>query len=439
MSKCYNNIMKLSKELLELSSSISKQKHKLYIVGGYVRDSLLGLENDDIDIVSDIPLEKLLEICKELKIKTTNINKTFGTLQLTYGKEKFEFTRLRLDQYPEDGSHKPSQVSFTDDVEIDSRRRDFSINAIYYDIKSKEIIDPQNGQKDLENRVLRTTIPADIILRDDALRILRAIRFTNTLGLKIEKKTFSAMKTFAPKLISITKERIIKELNQICVADQKYGVARNTLIPLCNKLRLPKYLFNSRLEKVKFTKKDNTSFNGLSRTCRLIGFYALTIKRFIKTYVNENQLAFITNMVLGINGIKESNNTISAVEKIIRIYLNLTHNIDSINASINYLSSSDATREIVDILLNKKAQKVLANHIAIVKEKNLPLSVHELKVSAQDLIEAGIEKVHISKLLSTLYNQVLNMSVENIKEDLLNIAIEINRTFKEITQQKEKL
>ena len=108
--------MKLSKELLKLSSSISKQKHKLYIVGGYVRDSLLGLENDDIDIVSDIPLEKLLEICKELKIKTTNINKTFGTLQLTYGKEKFEFTRLRLDQYPEDGSHKPSQVSFTDDL-----------------------------------------------------------------------------------------------------------------------------------------------------------------------------------------------------------------------------------------------------------------------------------------------------------------------------------
>ena len=121
----------------------------------------------------------------------------------------------------------------------------------------------------------------------------------------------------------IERERILKELNQICVADLKHGLNKNNFLKTCNKLKLTKYLFNSRLSKVKFTRKDSIKFNKLSKDCRLIGLYAITIKNFVKTYLNQNQLAFITNMILGQNGIKESNLTISTVEKIIRIYLNL--------------------------------------------------------------------------------------------------------------------
>jgi hypothetical protein len=107
---------------------------------------------------------------------------------------------------------------------------------------------------------------------------------------------------------------------------------------------------------------------------------------------------------------------------------------DTLNASINYLTLSSAERNVIDVYLGKKSKARLNDKISYAKDNKLPLSIHELDVYAQDLIDCGIEKKYISKILSTLYNQVLNMIVPNEKDALINLAKEINETFNKIKE-----
>ena len=145
--------MELCEELITLSKEFNKKGHPLYIVGGFVRDSLLGQVSPDIDICSSMPVDLVVDICKKLKIKTTLINKTLGTIQLTYKTKQFEYTRFRQESYSAHGTHNPDSVSFVEDISIDTLRRDFTINSIYYDIEAKTVIDKVGGQKDLQNGI----------------------------------------------------------------------------------------------------------------------------------------------------------------------------------------------------------------------------------------------------------------------------------------------
>jgi tRNA nucleotidyltransferase/poly(A) polymerase len=333
------------------------------------------------------------------------------------------------------GTHTPDTVEFVNELKLDSNRRDFTINTIYYNILTEQIVNPHGGIKDLENKILKTTLSPNKTLSDDGLRVLRAVRFVSTYNLKIEKKTLKALKTFTPLLNKISKERILKELQHITIADYKYNIQNTNFLKLCNKLNLLRYIFNSTISKSKsFTKKDMLSYYNLSQNARLIGFYILVLKNYFITYLNGNQLGYSINQLLGVDGLKESNNNILLTEKIYRVYENLTFEKDTLNASINYLTFSDTEREIINNFLSKKAKCILFDNISFIKNKNIPLSIHELKVSAKDLIDSGIEKIYVSKILSTLYNQVLNMTVANVYEDLISTAKEIHNTFKKIKE-----
>ena len=140
-------------------------------------------------------------------------------------------------------------------------------------------------------------------------------------------------------------------------------------------------------------------------------------------------------MLLGADGIKESNTNIKLTEKLYTIFQNLQYGIDTLNASINYLTLSDTEREIVSAYLNKSGKKTLKENIDFVKSKNLPLSVHELKISPQDLINANIENKYISKIMSTLYNQVIEMKVLNEYDDLIKLAKQIDENFKQLIKE----
>jgi len=427
--------MEVCKELKLLSEEFNKHGHKLYIVGGYVRNALLGLPSDDIDITSSLPVDELSKICKQLKIKTCNSNPKLGTILLKTKDKQFEYTRFRLESYNIKGTHTPDEIEFVDDIRVDCKRRDFTINSLYYDIEEGIILDMTCGQADLQNKILRTTQSPDITLSDDGLRILRGIRFACTLGFDIHKKTLSAMKTFTPFLNRISKERILKELNQLVVADIKHKLSNHSFVTYLKKLHLPEYIFNSSLKRMKkITKRETNNFYSLNENSRLIGFYILILKKYHLGYINSNQLGYNINMLLGINGIKESLNNIHTTEKIYRIYQNLQYNIDSLNASINYLTLSDSEREIIDNYLDKKAKQQLSDKMSYIKDNNLPLHTHQLDITAQDLINNGIEKQYISKMLSTLYNQVLNISVPNEKKELIKLAKEINETFNKLKE-----
>ena len=428
--------MEVCKELEALSKEFNKRGYKLYIVGGYTRDNLLQIKNDDIDICSNMPVDKVIDVCKELKYSTKNINKSLGTILIKIKNIQLEYTQFRIESYKSHGEHTPNKIEFTDDLTLDCLRRDLTINSIYYDIKERQFIDPVNGMSDLKKQIIKTSQAPSITLSDDGLRILRTIRFASTYNFRIEKKTLKALKIYSPLLNKISKERILKELGQIVVADYKFNKQNQNFMKLCNNLNLRKYIFNSTLSKSpKFTKKEIVSFYNLGKDARLIGFYILVLKKYFIGYQDGKQLSFTVNNLLGINGIRESNNNAMLTEKLYRVYQNLEYEIDTLNASINYLTFSNSEREIIENFLSKNAKEILSLTIQIIKKHNLPTSVHQLDVSAQDLIDEGIDRVYISKILSTLFNQVLQMSVKNKKEDLIRLAKDIHNTFKEIKEQ----
>lgn len=431
--------MEIREELKELANLIRKKGHTLYIVGGYLRDSILTLKTDDIDIASSMPYEKVVEICEKNKFTAKTINKTLGTLQIIKNGLKLEYTQFRKESYSRSALHTPDQVEFVDDIDTDYKRRDLTINALYYDILEDKFIDKCGGLKDIQSGIIRTANMPAVTLRDDGLRILRVVRFAASLDFKIETETAKALKRNRANLNYISKERIQKEISQIAVADLKYNRPNNRGLKLITKFKLLPYIFNSRLRSIaRITGRDIKAFYTLSKDSRLIGLYFLVLKKYLKGFTRDNHLMFSCNMLFGLDGMKESKSNIAITEKLYRIYQNLTYNIDTMTATINYLTLSNAEREIIDLHLSKKVKEALSVNISAIKNNNLPLSVHELPIKGEDLKAEGIEDKYVGKILSALYNQVLGMTVKNSKDDLLARAKEINETFIEISKDIEK-
>lgn len=431
--------MEIKDELKLLANLIKENGYTLYIVGGYVRDSILGLKNDDIDITSNMPYTDIEALCVKNGYTCKVINKTLGTLQIIKNGLKLEYTQFRKESYASPAKHSPDNVEFVDDINIDVSRRDLSINSIYYDILADKYIDIVGGINDTLKGVIRTTSAPHITLKDDGLRVLRAIRFASTLNFKIERHTSLALHKFKANLKAISKERILKELSLIATADLIYNRPNKKGLELINKYGLLPYIFNSRLKGVeKFKKDEIKTYYTLPKEARLIALYVLVLKKYLKDYSKDEQLMFACNMLLGLDGIKESKGNIATTEKIYRIYQNITYGKGTLTASINYLTLSNTERSIVDINLNKNAKVALSDNISAIKRNHLPLSVHELPIKPDDLIEAGIENKYISKILSSLYNQVLSMTVKNSKEELLKRAKEINETFIKLSKDINK-
>ncbi len=211
-------MIKINQDLQNLSDIISK-KSPLYIVGGFVRDSLLNIENNDIDICSNLKIDELKELLNNTNYKISNCNYNFGTCKVI-GKYTYEYTTFRKDTYNLNGNHFPLSVQFCQDIKLDSTRRDFTINALYYDITNKKIIDFYNAQEDLKNKLLKALPPAENTLKFDAERILRMIKFCAKYNLEIEQSTLYWAKIFSKNIINLNKNIInkfiesIKKLNQ---------------------------------------------------------------------------------------------------------------------------------------------------------------------------------------------------------------------------------
>lgn len=198
----------------------------LYVVGGAVRDFLLGYELGDFDIASAMSPAAVIDFISRLApdFKIDPTSKKLGTLKISNGADDFEYTCFRKDSYGQDGKHLPEEVEFVDSVETDSFRRDFTINSIYYDIKSGDFIDYTGGVEDLKNKIIRAVRNPDLVLNEDALRILRMVRFACTFGFSIEESTYQSAINNVSNLAQIAPERIKDEFNKIIVADTLHGI-----------------------------------------------------------------------------------------------------------------------------------------------------------------------------------------------------------------------
>ena len=212
-----------------------------YVVGGCVRDSLIGRRPDDWDITTDA----LPEQVKGLFRHTVDTGIRHGTVTVMLGKEGYEVTTYRLDGEYEDFRH-PAEVSFTHKLSDDLMRRDFTINAMAYD-PGQGLIDLFGGVNDLKDHVIRCVGEPRERFTEDALRIMRAVRFSAQLGFEIEEKTFRAMQELSGNLVHVSAERICTELMKLIVSPHpdyladawKAGITRGILpeFDLCMETR----------------------------------------------------------------------------------------------------------------------------------------------------------------------------------------------------------
>ena len=203
---------------IELANEFNKHGYQLYLVGGSVRDYLLNEPLTDMDAVSEATPEEILAF-----LPTADATfKRFGSLKYkTSDGLKFDITTLRKESSYEDSRH-PNKVIFVKDLKEDYLRRDFTVNALYMN-KDLKVIDYCHGQEDLKNNILRMVGDPDTRIKEDPLRILRAIRFHLMHHLKIEESLLKAMYDNFYLLRNITDAKIRSELNKIddTVVDQK--------------------------------------------------------------------------------------------------------------------------------------------------------------------------------------------------------------------------
>ena len=207
-------IIKLPSEVEEIVDMLNQAGHEAYIVGGCVRDSLMGRKPNDWDITtSAIP-----QAVKEVFPKTYDTGLKHGTVTVRINEEYHEVTTYRTEGKYED-YRRPSTVEFVGDIKLDLGRRDFTINAIAYH-PSQGFIDPYKGAEDIDKALLRSVRDPKERFTEDALRILRGIRFSAQLGFEIDPDTLEGMLSCGHLLEHISKERIRDEMMKILLSDR---------------------------------------------------------------------------------------------------------------------------------------------------------------------------------------------------------------------------
>lgn len=202
----------LPKQVKKIIETLEQAGYEAYAVGGCIRDSVLGRKPNDWDITTSArPLET-----KALFRRTVDTGLKHGTVTVLMDGEGYEVTTYRIDGEYEDGRH-PKEVLFTSDLVEDLRRRDFTINAMAYNEKDG-MVDAFDGMGDMERRIIRCVGDAGERFTEDALRILRAVRFSAQLGFSIEEKTREAVMRLAGNLAKISAERIQTEMIKLLVS-----------------------------------------------------------------------------------------------------------------------------------------------------------------------------------------------------------------------------
>jgi poly(A) polymerase len=217
-------------DILKIKDVFKKNGYKLYVVGGAVRDALLGKTPKDFDLATDAVPDDVERILNKAKYRTLPTGKQFGVINVFTDKDEYEIATFRED-VGTDG-RRPDSVSFTN-IEGDVKRRDLTINALFYDIDTREVVDLVGGIQDLKNGVVRTVGDPSDRFNEDRLRILRAIRFAGRFGSELDPATDAALKKDA-SLDKISGERIrdefikglqsAKSQRQYLQMIQKYGL-----------------------------------------------------------------------------------------------------------------------------------------------------------------------------------------------------------------------
>ena len=435
---------KLIKEALEIINIIEDSGYEAYIVGGSLRDSLLGMQPKDIDIASSASPTEIKLIFNSYKTIDTGID--FGTVTLIYNDKPVEITTFRSESVYLD-SRRPDSVSFEKNVDEDLKRRDFTINAMAYN-QSKKLVDLFSGEEDLNNKLIRCVGSPDERFSEDALRMLRAVRFACVLNFDIEKKTFEAIKHNASRIEHISKERIQAELNKILMSSKP---SRGIRLLLDSKLLdyvLPEISrlsgFNQHnpfhhLELLEHTlcvldkveprlqlrlaalfhdvgKVDTVTLdeNGIGHFYGHDSVSEEITKSVLKRLRYSNEIIELTSQLVRYHMIQANVIGKKGIQKLLRIFGK--NNIFEL-ADLHFADSSCTTMEVKEDVFRLKIRQVL--------EENIPFSVKDLDIDGYDLMNIGAKGKQIGDILNALLELVSEDVSKNNKNQLMLYAKEI--------------
>ena len=254
--------------------------NSLYLVGGTLRDEIMGKYTSDIDLATPLLPDDVQQKLKKAGIKTYTVGKKFGTIACKIDDHDIQITTFRGEIYT-NGSRRP-RVNYVNDIMQDLSRRDFTMNALAK--KDNKILDPFEGESDIKNKIIRAVGIADERFAEDPLRMLRAFRFVSELGFTIDSKTNEAINNQAPSILIISKERLSSELNKIMLGDN-YLIALQSLI----KNKLFKYLLPD-LYLVNLLRKDEIILNDSNDSMNIENKMLLRWLTFIESLIKEAEL-----------------------------------------------------------------------------------------------------------------------------------------------------
>ena len=349
---------------LKLLEEFNNASYKAYIVGGFVRDYILGIESNDVDITTNATPKQVMELFEDSFLSS----KDYGTVTVIKKNVKFEITTFRKEINYLDSRH-PAEIKYIDDLYQDLLRRDFTINTLCMD-KNGEILDFLGGRADLDNKIIKTVGEANLRFREDTLRILRAIRFATSLNFSLDKEVIAAIQENKTLLKKISYNKKREELDKIFVNSNA-----NRGIEL-----LLEYNLNNDLELERLDKVTNTD--------SLIGIWSVLNVTDLYPFSNNEK-----ELILNINTVLNMDNYDKMTLYKYGLYVN------SVAGDIKGLDKKKITEEYNNLVIHSRS---------------------DLEITSDDimhLLGKGPGE-YLKSIYDDLVYQVLYLNVENEKEKL---------------------
>ena len=389
--------------------------HEAYVVGGCVRDSIMGRKPHDWDICTSAKPEQVIEIFNHYKVIPTGLK--HGTVTIMKNDKPYEITTYRVDGEYDDARH-PKDVTFTTSLEEDLSRRDFTMNALAYN-NNNDLVDLFGGVNDIKNGIVRCVGNPRERFSEDALRIMRALRFATRFGFKIEENTFAAMKEKKSLLSKISAERINSELTQIimCEAEDVARIlykAEDILFELFPALR----------------ENDGSYINNILHSNKIKSVRLALLFDFPEEQLKD----ILTNL-------RYDNETISSVLNT-RKYGQQILKYDSEKYTIEYflkrimhdIGYEDTQKALFYCIAysraksNEKQELLFTNMlyvVMVINDRNECYKLSQLAVNGNDIKHFGYKGQQIGTVLNYLLDMVMKGILENNKPTLLKRVEEL--------------
>lgn len=434
-------------------SVFKKAGFSLYVVGGAVRDYLLGINNHDYDFCTDAAPEKVMSLFRS--VIPTGIK--HGTVTVLFKGDSYEVTTFRTESSYSDSRH-PDSVRFVKSLEEDLSRRDFTVNAFAADVNTGEITDLFGGFDDLRLGIIRCIGNAEERFSEDALRLMRMARFCSKLGYVAEKSTLIAARKLSPTIGKVSKERIADELFKTLNTTkpsvglrlmEDTGLLKEILpeVYACKEIQQIKVNCSNLLDHI-YLCVDEAAKRGSSLIVRIAALLHDTGKPSVMRINEFGFMRFPGHAEAGaeISGkilkrLKCSNRIIESVRNLVRhhdVKYNSTWKTGEVKRFINSLGREYADEYFALKKADEAASTGSVNEIRdaefrerINRALNDPLTIKDLAVNGNDLIKEGIPKdENLGKVLKELLEMVLDYPTLNKREILLEQSSEIYHNIK---------